>query len=60
MRESHVEEQTMNMAGRVAQTDHLDALKYTDGTPVQCVIASSTIGRVPEAAACAESSARRA
>jgi L-fucose/D-arabinose isomerase len=29
-------------------------LRYPDGTPVECVIADSTIGRVPEAAACAE------
>jgi L-fucose isomerase len=29
-------------------------LKYPDGMPVQCVIADSTIGRVPESAACAE------
>ncbi len=29
-------------------------LKYTDGTPVQCVIADGTIGRVAESAACAE------
>lgn len=52
VRES-LEEQTMNMAGRVAELI-TSALKYTDGTPVQCVIADSTIGRVPEAAACAE------
>jgi L-fucose isomerase len=29
-------------------------LRYPDGTPVQCVIADGTIGRVPESAACAE------
>ena len=52
VRES-LEEQTMNMAGRVAELI-TSTLKYTDGTPVQCVIADSTIGRVPEAAACAE------
>jgi len=30
------------------------SLKYSDGTPVECVIADTTIGRVDEAAACAE------
>ncbi len=52
VRES-LEEQTMNMAQRVADliSSHL---KYSDGTPVQCVIADTTIGRVDEAAACAE------
>ncbi len=52
IRES-LEVQTMNMAKRVAELLS-STLKYTDGTPVQCVIADSTIGRVPEAAACAE------
>lgn len=52
VRES-LEVQTMNMAKSVV--DLLTAtLKYPDGTPVQCVIADSTIGRVPESAACAE------
>jgi len=52
VRES-LEEQTMNMAQRVADliSSHL---KYSDGTPVQCVIADTTIGRVDESAACAE------
>jgi len=52
VRES-LEEQTMNMAHAAAQlfTDHLT---YADGTPVQVVIADTTISRVPEAAACAE------
>ncbi len=45
VRES-LEEQTMNMAGRVAELI-TSTLKYTDGTPVQCVIADTTIGRVP-------------
>jgi L-fucose isomerase len=45
--------QTMNMAKSVAELLS-STLKYTDGTPVQCVIADTTIGRVPEAAACAE------
>ncbi|MBD8348491.1 L-fucose isomerase [Dysgonomonas sp. HGC4] len=52
VRES-LEVQTMNMAKSVA-TLISDNLKYPDGTPVQCVIADSTIGRVPESAACAE------
>lgn len=52
VRES-LEDQTMNMAKSVAELISQE-LKYTDGTPVQCVIADSTIGRVPEAAACAE------
>lgn len=52
VRES-LEAQTMNMAKSVVEllTDHI---KYPDGTPVQCVIADSTIGRVAESAACAE------
>lgn len=52
VRES-LEEQTMNMARSVAALLSGE-LKYTDGSPVVCVIADSTIGRVPEAAACAE------
>ena len=52
VRES-LEEQTMDMAKSVAQLLS-SKLKYTDGPPVECVIADSTIGRVPEAAACAE------
>lgn len=52
VRES-LEDQTMNMAKSVVKL--LTAtLKYPDGTPVQCVIADSTIGRVPESAACEE------
>ena len=52
VRES-LETQTMNMAKSVV--DFLSKrLKYPDGTPVQCVIADSTIGRVAESAACAE------
>jgi L-fucose/D-arabinose isomerase len=48
-----LEEQTMNMAKSAAQLIH-DTLRYPDGTPVTVVIADTTIGRVPEAAACAE------
>lgn len=52
VRES-LEDQTMNMAKSLA--DLLTSeLKYADGTPVRCVIADTTIGRVTEAAACAE------
>jgi L-fucose isomerase len=52
VRES-LETQTMNMAESVAAL-LTSTLKYPDGTPVQCVIADSTIGRVAESAACAE------
>ncbi len=52
VRES-LEVQTMNMAKGVVQL-LTSTLKYPDGTPVECVISDSTIGRVPESAACAE------
>ena len=52
VRES-LEEKTMTLAANVAELISSN-LKYTDGTPVQCVIADSTIGRVAESAACAE------
>ena len=52
VRES-LENQTMNMAKGVVELLS-NNLKYPDGTPVQCVIANSTIGRVAESAACAE------
>ena len=52
VRES-LEAQTMNMAINLANFIS-STLKYSDGTPVQCVIADTTIGRVDEAAACAE------
>ena len=48
-----LEEQTMNMAKSAAKL-FTDNLKYTDGSPVKVVIADTTIGRVPESAACAE------
>lgn len=51
VRES-LEEQTMNMAKSAAKAIS-ENLKYPDGTPVQCVIADSTIGGGAEAAACA-------
>ncbi len=52
IRES-LEEQTMGMARRVARF-YADNLRYADGTPVECVIADTTIGGVAEAAAAAE------
>lgn len=52
IRES-LEDKTMNLAKAVA--DLISAnLRYPDGSPVECVIADGTIGRVPESAACAE------
>ncbi|MFA6677790.1 MAG: L-fucose isomerase, partial [Bacteroidales bacterium] len=56
VRES-LEEQTMNMAKSAAKL-FTDNLKYSDGTPVQVVIADTTISRVPEAAACADKFSR--
>jgi L-fucose isomerase len=52
VRES-LEVQTMNLAKSVAAFLS-QKLKYPDGTPVECVISDSTIGRVAESAACAE------
>ncbi|MDR1504636.1 MAG: L-fucose isomerase [Prevotella sp.] len=52
VRES-LETQTMNMAKSVVSL-LTSMLKYPDGSPVECVIADSTIGRVAESAACAE------
>ena len=52
VRES-LEDQTMKMANSVA-TLLSESLKYPDGTPIQCVIADTTIGRVTEALACTE------
>ena len=52
VRES-LEKQTMSMAlnaKRLIET----SLRYPDGTPVQCVIADTTIGGGAEAAACAD------
>jgi L-fucose isomerase len=52
-----LETQTMNMAKSV--TALLAAnIRYPDGSPVECVIADSTIGRVSESAACAAKFAR--
>ncbi len=52
VRES-LEDQTMNMAKSAAKLFE-ENLRYSDGTPVKVVIADTTIGRVAEAAACAE------
>lgn len=52
VRES-LEDQTMGMAQAVAKL-FTENLRYTDGAPVECVIADTTIGRVSEASACAE------
>ncbi|MCI9172213.1 L-fucose isomerase [uncultured Duncaniella sp.] len=52
IRES-LEDKTMNLAKAVADLISTN-VRYPDGSPVECVIADSTIGRVPEAAACAE------
>ena len=52
IRES-LEGKTMNMAVAVAKLIS-ENLKNGDGTPVECVIADTTIGRVAEAAQCSE------
>ncbi len=52
VRES-LEDQTMNMAKAAAKLFE-ENLRYSNGEPVQVVIADTTIGRVAEAAACAE------
>ena len=52
VRES-LEEQTMGMARRAAKL-FTDNLRYSNGEPVKVIIADTTIGRVGEAAACAE------
>lgn len=48
-----LEDQTMAMA-RNAKKLIEENLRYPDGTPVQCVLANSTIGGGAEAAACAD------
>lgn len=52
VRES-LEEKTMNLASAVVALISSN-LKNGDGSPVECVIADTTIGRVGESAACAE------
>jgi L-fucose isomerase len=56
VRES-LEEQTKNMA-KSAATFLQNNLRHSNGMPVECVIADSTIGGVAEAADCAEKFAR--
>ena len=48
-----LEDQTMNMAKSVAELFEKN-LRYSNGEPVKVVIADTTIGRVAEAAACAD------
>jgi len=52
VRES-LENQTMDLARSVAGLISMN-LRHANGLPVECVIADSTIGRVAEAARCAE------
>ena len=52
VRES-LEEKTMNLAKSVAKLIS-ENLRNGDGSPVECVISDTTIGRVGESAACAE------
>ena len=52
VRES-LEVQTMNMAKAAAELIS-SKLKYSNGEPVKVVMADTTIGRVPETAACAD------
>ena len=52
VRES-LEDQTMNMA-KAAQSLLKKNLRYSNGEPVKVIIANTTIGRVAEAAACAD------
>ena len=53
-----LENQTMNMAKAVARLI-TDNIRHPNGLPVECVIADTTIGRVTEAAQCAEKFARK-
>ena len=48
-----LEEQTMGMA-RAAKTLLEENLRYSDGEPVQVIVADTTIGGVAESAACAK------
>ena len=52
VRES-LEEKTMALAHAVAELISAN-LRNGDGTPVECVVADTTIGRVAETAACQE------
>ncbi len=48
-----LEEKTMNLAKAVKNLIEIN-LRNGDGSPVECVISNTTIGRVGESAACAE------
>ena len=52
IRES-LEDMTMTMAHKVAEL-YSSSLRHSDGTPVECIIADTTIGGVAEAAMAAE------
>lgn len=52
VRES-LEDQTMNMAKAAAKLFE-ENIRYSNGEPVKVIIADTTIGRVPESAACAD------
>lgn len=56
IRES-LEDMTMNLARQVADL-YASSLRYSDGTPVECVLADTTIGGVAEAARAAEKFSR--
>ena len=56
IRES-LEVQTMNMAKAAAELISSN-LRYNDGTPVECIIADTTIGGVYEASLCEEKFAK--
>jgi len=49
----NLEEQTMNMAKAAKELIETNC-RYSDGEPVKVIIADTTIGRVAEAAACAD------
>ena len=48
-----LEEQTINMARSAAKLIR-ENIRYSNGEPVNVIIADTTIGRVAEAAACAD------
>lgn len=52
IRES-LEDMTMTMAHKVAEL-YSSTLRHSDGTPVECILADTTIGGVAEAAMAAE------
>jgi len=54
---ARLEDQTMNMAKSAAKLIG-ENVKDSDGNAIECIIADTTIGRVAEAAACAEKFAK--